>query len=75
MANPLFNMLGGGMPRRAGPMGNFSQMVHQFNQFRANFQGDPKAEVQRLLQSGRMSQEQLNQLQGAAQQFMSLMPR
>lgn len=75
MGNPLFNTLGGGMPGMPGPMGNFMQMMQQFNQFRANFQGDPKAEVERLLQSGQMSQQQLNQLQSAAQQFMRLMPK
>lgn len=74
MANPLFNMLGGGMPSMPGPMGNFAQMMQQFNQFRANFQGDPQAEVQKLLQSGKMSQQQLNQLQGMAQQFMQFLP-
>lgn len=75
MANPLFQTLGGGAPAMPGPMGNFMQMMQQFNQFRANFQGDPKVEVERLLQSGQMSQQQLDQLQMAARQFMNLMPR
>lgn len=67
MPNPLFNALGGGkMPR---PMGQFQQMMQQFQQFRQSFQGDPKAEVQKLLQSGKMSQQQLDQLQMMAQQF------
>ena len=48
-------------------------MMQQFNQFRASFHGDPKAEVEKLLQSGRMSQQQLNQLQEMAKQFQSLM--
>lgn len=74
MANPLYQALGGGAPKLPGPMGNFAQMMQQFNQFRATFQGDPKAEVEKLLQSGRMSQQQLNQLQSAASQFMQLMP-
>lgn len=74
MANPLFNALGG-MPTIPGPVGNFAQMMQQFNQFRANFQGDPKAEVEKLLQSGQMSQQQLNQLQAMAQQFSQLMPK
>lgn len=64
--NPLFNALGGKMP---GPMGQFQQMMQQFQQFKQNFQGDPKQEVQKLLQSGKMSQQQLNQLQAMAQQF------
>lgn len=73
MGNPLFNALGGGvMP---GPMGNMMQMIQQFQQFKNNFQGDPKAEVEKLLQSGRMSQQQLDQLQAAARQFMQLMPK
>lgn len=71
MSNPLFQALGGGqMP---GPMGNFAQMVQQFNQFKASFKGDPKAEVEKLLQSGAMSQQELNQLQTMAKQFQSLM--
>ena len=71
MPNPLFNDLGGN--RFPAQMGQFQQMMQQFQQFRANFQGDPKKEVEKLLQSGQMSQAQLNQLQAMAQQFMSLM--
>lgn len=67
MGNPLFDALGGG--KTPGPMGQFQQMMQQFQQFRQSFQGDPKAEVQKLLQSGKMSQQQLNQLQAMAQQF------
>lgn len=71
MSNPFMAALGGGqMP---GPMGNFAQMVQQFQQFKANFQGDPKAEVEKLLQSGKLNQQQLNQLQQMAKQFQSLM--
>ena len=56
MANPLFNALGGGKASStAGPMGQFGQMMQQFQQFKANFQGDPKQEVQKLLKSVRMS--------------------
>ena len=69
--NPLFNALGGGqMP---GALGNFQKMMQQFQQFRANFQGDPKKEVEKLLQSGQMSQAQLNQLQAMAQQFQGFL--
>lgn len=70
MANPLFQALGGQMP---GPMGQFQKMIQQFQQFKANFQGDPQQEVQKLLQSGKMNQQQLNQLQQMAKQFQSLM--
>ena len=68
--NPFMAALGGG--QMAGPMGGFAQMVQQFNQFKANFKGDPKAEVEKLLQSGAISQDQLNQLQQMAKQFQNL---
>lgn len=71
MSSPLFNALGGNqMP---GPVGQFSKMMQDFQKFRAGFQGDPKAEVQKLLQSGQMSQQQLNQLQAMAQQFQQFL--
>lgn len=71
MANPLFQALGGGqMP---GQMGQFQQMMQQFQQFRQSFHGDPRAEVEKLVQSGRISQQQLNQLQQAANQFRQLL--
>lgn len=71
MANPFLQALGGGqMP---GPMGQFQRMVQQLNQFRSTFQGDPKAEVEKLLQSGKMSQQQLNQLQAMAKQIQSFL--
>lgn len=71
MANPLFNALGG--EQMPGMMGQFQSMVQQFQQFRQSFQGDPKAEVEKLVQSGRISQQQLNQLQQAATQFQQLL--
>lgn len=69
MSNPLFNALGGGMPQGNGPM----QIIQQFMQFKQNFKGDPKAEVEKMLQSGRISQQQLNQVQQMAGQFQNLM--
>ena len=52
---------------------NPMQMIQQFNQFKKTFQGDPKAEVQKLLTSGKLSQQQLNQLQSMAQQFQQFL--
>ena len=49
------------------------QMMQQFQQFRNGFQGDPKQAVQSLLASGRMTQEQFNQLSNMAQQFQGFM--
>lgn len=69
MSNPLFNALGGEMPQGNGPM----QMIQQFVQFKQNFKGDPKAEVEKMLQSGRISQQQLNQVQQMAGQFQHML--
>lgn len=66
--NPFFNALGGGQM----PMNNFPQLLQQFKQFKASFQGDPKAEVEKMLQSGRISQDQLNKIQSMANQFQGL---
>ena len=69
MSNPLFNALGGGIPQGNGPM----QMIQQFMQFKQNFKGDPKAEVEKMLQSGKISQQQLNQVQQMAGQFRHML--
>ena len=67
--NPLFNAMGGQVP---GAMGSFQKMMQQFKQFQQSFRGDPKAEVEKLVQSGKISQNQLNQLQQMAVQFQQL---
>ena len=67
MANPIFNALGGSMP-----MGN-NNMIAQFNNFVKQMQGkNPHEEINRLLQSGAISQQQLNEAQQMAQQFQSM---
>ena len=67
MPNPIFNVLGNNAPANS-----FQGMLKAFKQFKAEFQGDPKKEVERLLQSGRINQQQLNQLQELAMQFKQL---
>lgn len=69
MSNPLFNALGGGALQGNGPM----QIIQQFMQFKQNFKGDPREEVQKMLQSGRISQQQLNQVQQMAGQFQHML--
>lgn len=71
MANNLFNALGGSQ-QQADPMQAFLQ---QFNQFRQSFRGDPKQEVMNLLQSGRMTQQQFNQLGQAANRLLPVMKK
>ena len=65
MSNPIFNALGGNMLT-----GN--NILAQFQQFRKQMQGkNPHEEINRLLQSGAISQQELNQAQQMAQQFQS----
>lgn len=68
MHNPLLKI--NGMNPSAVPQGGeIGRFMTQFQQFRNNFRGDAKAEVQRLLNSGEMTQEQFNQLHSLAQQL------
>ena len=70
--NPLFNRFGNNIGNNTpapGPFGNVLNMVNAFRQFKQNFQGDPREQVQNLLNSGQMSQEQFNQLSNMAAQF------
>ena len=67
--NPLFNILNGGMQ----PQNPMMKMMTQLNQFRQTLQGDPRQQVQQLLNSGRMSQEQFNQLSQMATQIQNMM--
>lgn len=73
MANPLFNMLGGNNVQLPGPLGNMQNFMSRLNQFRQTFQGDPKQQVQQLLNSGRMSQNQYNQLSQIATQIQNML--
>lgn len=64
MANPLFNALNGN---------GMSGMMEQFQRFRKEMEGkNPQEEINKLLQSGKISQKQLNQAQQMAQQMHGL---
>lgn len=69
MSNPLFNSLGGGMPQGNGPM----NMMQQFQRFMQEMKGkNPNEEINKLLQSGKLNQQQLNQIQQTAQQMQGM---
>ena len=63
MANPLYGQFGG---QQANPM---QQLVADARKLRQTMQ-NPRAEVERLLQSGQMSQSQFNQFSQIAQQIV-----
>lgn len=64
MSNQLFNQLNQNNP---------ASMIQRFNEFRKQMHGvNPKDEVMKMLQNGKINQQQLNQAQQMAQQLQSL---
>lgn len=49
------------------------QMIQRFMQFRQNFNGDPRAQIQQMLNSGQITQSQYNQAVQMAQQLQSML--
>jgi hypothetical protein len=66
MSNKLFDS----MRRQNNPV---EQLAQQAREFRKQFTGNPRQEVERLLQSGAMSQAQFNQYSQIAQQVAQMM--
>lgn len=54
-------------------MMNKNNMIQQFINFRNNFMGNPQAEVMKLVSQGKITQEQLNQLQTMAKEFNNIL--
>lgn len=66
MSNSLFNQFG----RQNNP---FEQLAQQARDFRKQFSGNPRQEVERLLQTGAMSQQDFNRYSQIAQQVAQFM--
>lgn len=71
MPNPLFNVLGGNRQPQMND-GGLSQLMAQVREVQRTFKGDPRAEVQRLIDSGAMTQAQFNQLAQMANQILGI---
>lgn len=54
-------------------LGAFRQLKQQFAQWKQTFTGDPKEAVMSMVQSGKLTQEQLNMAQQMAQQLQGLL--
>lgn len=65
MSNPLFNMIGNQFPN--------NNLIQQFNQFRNTFRGDPKQQIQQMLNSGQISQDQYNRAVQMAKAFQNML--
>lgn len=66
MSNSLFNQFG----RQNNPL---EQLAQQARDFRRQFSGNPRQEVERLLQTGAMSQSDFNRYSQIAQQVAQMM--
>ena len=65
MSNPLFQMMGQQMPA--------NNILQRFQQFRQMFRGDPRQQVQQLMNSGKISQQQYNNAVQMANQFQQML--
>ena len=65
MANPLFNQFGGQQAQNAG----FPDFMAEFQRLQQTVK-NPRQEVERLLQSGAMSQQTFNYLAQQANQIL-----
>lgn len=65
MSNPLFNMMGG--------MNPMNMLMQRLQQFRNMFTGDPRQQIQQLMNSGKVSQETYNQAYQQAQQIQRML--
>ena len=62
MSNPLYEN-----------MNQNNNIVQQFNQFKSSFKGDPKQQIQQLLNSGKISQAQYDQAVQKARMLQNLL--
>ncbi len=53
--------------------GNIFGLIQQFQEFKRDFKGDPRQQVQDLLNSGRMTQDQLDQCTSMAQSLRNIL--
>ena len=66
MPNPIYNSM-------ANQNNPFAQIIKEAQNFKNTFKGNPREEVQRLLNSGELSQTDFNKYSQIAQQVMQFM--
>ena len=64
--NPIYQQLNGNSNQ-------YGNLIQRWNQFKAGFNGDARAQVQELLNSGKVTQQQYNQAQAMANQLRSIL--
>lgn len=63
--NPLYQQMGPQMPQ--------NNMIQRFMQFRQQFRGNPQEQVQQLLNSGKVTQQQYDAAVQMANQFRNML--
>lgn len=69
MNNPFPGMFGG---QQMNPM---AMMMQKFQQFQQSFRGNADQQIQQLMNSGKVNQQQYNQAVQWAQQFQKMIGR
>ena len=59
----------GGMPQQNG----MQALIQSINRFRQSFSGDARQQIQQMLNSGKVTQQQYNSAVQQAQQFMDML--
>lgn len=65
MSNPIYGLLNGQQ----------NNMLAQFQRFKQSFNGDPNQTINQMLQSGKVTQEQVNRATQIANQMKGMLPR
>lgn len=65
MPNSLYNQF--------GPQSGVPNIINEINNFKNNYHGDPRAEVEKMMQNGQLSQEQFNQYAQMANELCKYM--
>ena len=73
MSSPVFNILGNSQGINSGNA--ISNLMRQFEKFRSSFSGDPRQQVQQLLNSGKVSQADYDRAVKLANQFQQMIKR
>lgn len=68
MSNPIFERFG-----KQNQNDGMSAFIEQLNKFRNGIQGDPQQQVMQMVNSGRITQDQLNQAQRMATQIQKML--
>lgn len=65
MSNPIYGLLNGQQ----------NNMLAQFQRFKQSFNGDPNQTINQMLQSGKVTQEQVNRATQIANQMKGMLHR